>query len=43
MEDPLFVKRFAKAGRPGAYLRIIEEGELAAGDRVEIVAARRTG
>jgi MOSC domain-containing protein YiiM len=37
MEDPLFIKRFSKAGRPGAYLRIIEEGEIAAGDEVEIV------
>jgi MOSC domain-containing protein YiiM len=37
MEDPLFIKRFALAGRPGAYLRIVEEGELAAGDEVEIL------
>jgi MOSC domain-containing protein YiiM len=36
MEDPFFIKRFAQAGRPGAYLRIVEEGELAAGDEVEI-------
>jgi MOSC domain-containing protein YiiM len=32
--DPKFVKRFAKAGRPGMYLRVIEAGELAAGDPV---------
>jgi MOSC domain-containing protein YiiM len=37
MEDPFFIKRFARAGRPGAYLRIVQEGELAAGDEVEIV------
>ncbi|HET8672318.1 MAG TPA: MOSC domain-containing protein [Thermoleophilaceae bacterium] len=37
MEDPRFVKRFAGAGRPGAYLRIIDEGEFAAGDEIEIV------
>jgi MOSC domain-containing protein YiiM len=37
MEDPFFIKRFAEARRPGAYLSIIEEGELAAGDAVEIV------
>ena len=37
MGDPLFIKRFAQARRPGAYLRIIEEGELGAGDEVEIV------
>jgi MOSC domain-containing protein YiiM len=37
MGDPLFVKRFARAERPGAYLRIIEEGELGAGDAIEVV------
>jgi MOSC domain-containing protein YiiM len=37
MDDPKFIKRFAQAGRPGAYLRIIDEGELGAGDEVEIV------
>jgi MOSC domain-containing protein YiiM len=37
MEDPHFVKRFADAGRPGAYLRIIEEGELGAGDTVHVI------
>src|SRR3954464_10788750 len=35
--DPRFVKRFAKALRPGAYTRVIEEGEIAAGDSVEVV------
>jgi MOSC domain-containing protein YiiM len=34
--DPLMVKRFAQAGRPGAYLRIVTEGELQAGDEVDI-------
>jgi MOSC domain-containing protein YiiM len=37
MEDPFFIKRFAAAGRPGAYLRIVQEGELAAGDEVEVL------
>jgi MOSC domain-containing protein YiiM len=37
MEDPGFIKRFARAGRPGAYFRIIEEGELGAGDAIEVV------
>ena len=32
------VRRFARAGRPGAYLRIVSEGELGAGDAVEIVS-----
>ena len=36
--DPRMLKRFSAALRPGAYLRIAEEGELAAGDAVEIVA-----
>ncbi len=35
--DPGMLKRFAQASRPGAYLRIVEEGELAAGDAVELL------
>jgi MOSC domain-containing protein YiiM len=38
--DPAMVKRFAEASRPGAYLRIVTEGELGAGDPVEV---RRRG
>jgi MOSC domain-containing protein YiiM len=34
--DPLMVKRFGEANRPGAYLRIKAEGELGAGDQVHI-------
>jgi MOSC domain-containing protein YiiM len=37
MGDPAFPQRFAAAGRPGAYLRIIREGELGAGDPVRVV------
>lgn len=36
-DDPKMLKRFAHASRPGAYLRIVEPGELGAGDAVEIV------
>jgi MOSC domain-containing protein YiiM len=36
--DPKLLRRFVLAERPGAYLRIIAEGELAAGDAVEVVA-----
>jgi MOSC domain-containing protein YiiM len=36
MGDPAFVRRFGRASRPGAYLRIVEEGELGAGDPVEV-------
>jgi MOSC domain-containing protein YiiM len=35
-QDPGMVKAFGQAGRPGAYLRIVSEGELGAGDRVDI-------
>jgi MOSC domain-containing protein YiiM len=34
--DPKMVKRFAQAERPGAYLRIRRDGELGAGDAVEV-------
>ena len=37
MGDPGFLRRFAEAGRPGAYLRIVAAGELAAGDRIEVL------
>ncbi len=33
-----WVRRFAVAGRPGAYLRVLTEGELAAGDDIEVLA-----
>jgi MOSC domain-containing protein YiiM len=36
MGDPAFLKRFGQASRPGAYLRIVEEGELGAGDAIEV-------
>ncbi|QNP70712.1 MOSC domain-containing protein [Streptomyces roseirectus] len=32
-----WVKRFTRAAAPGAYLRVIEPGEIRAGDAVEIV------
>jgi MOSC domain-containing protein YiiM len=37
MGDRHFPRRFAAAGRPGAYLRIIVEGELAAGDPLRVL------
>ena len=36
MGDPGFVRQFAKASRPGAYFRIIEEGDLGAGDSITV-------
>jgi MOSC domain-containing protein YiiM len=32
-----WIKRFTERGWPGAYLRIIDEGEVGAGDDVRIV------
>ncbi|HWT93750.1 MAG TPA: MOSC domain-containing protein [Solirubrobacteraceae bacterium] len=37
LEDPRMLKRFAQASRPGAYLRIHTEGDVGAGDAVEIL------
>lgn len=36
LDDPYFPKKFLAAGRPGAYLRIIEEGDVGAGDAVTV-------
>jgi MOSC domain-containing protein YiiM len=36
MGDAEFVDRFADAGRPGAYLRIVGEGDVGAGDPIEL-------
>jgi MOSC domain-containing protein YiiM len=36
--DGRMLKRFAQASRPGAYLRIISEGDLAVGDEVEVLS-----
>ncbi len=38
MSDKQFPRRFTEAGRPGTYLRIIEEGDIGAGDQIRIVA-----
>ena len=38
MGDPRFPARFAAAARPGAYLRIVSEGEIAAGDGIRVVS-----
>lgn len=37
MQDAGFPKRFQAAGRPGAYLRIVVEGDIAASDLVQVV------
>jgi MOSC domain-containing protein YiiM len=38
MDEPQWVKRFADAGRTGAYLRVLEEGRVCAGDPAEVLA-----
>ncbi len=37
MNDKMFPRRFTQALRPGAYLRIIVEGELGEGDEIRVV------
>jgi MOSC domain-containing protein YiiM len=37
MNDQMFVRHFTEALRPGAYLRIIGEGELSAGDEIRVI------
>ena len=39
MNDTRFVQRFTAAGRPGTYLRIIEPGDIGAGDPIEILSS----
>jgi MOSC domain-containing protein YiiM len=36
LDVPDMIGRFTSAGRPGAYLRVLVTGELAAGDRITI-------
>ena len=38
LNDPAFPAAFAKALRPGAYLRIVKEGELEAFDSVQTIS-----
>ena len=37
MNDKVFAPRFMRALRPGAYLRIIVEGDVGAGDEIRVV------
>lgn len=43
MNDPRFVKRFMKSGRPGFYLAVVEPGELGRGDAVSRIEAGPSG
>jgi MOSC domain-containing protein YiiM len=37
MGEPRWTKRFAASNRTGAYLRILQEGEVAPGARIEVI------
>ena len=37
-DEPRWVKRFAAAGRPGAYLRVLGPGPVATGDDLEVLS-----
>lgn len=39
MNDPKFVKLFMQAQRTGFYLRVLEEGDISAGDKIELVTS----
>ncbi len=41
MGRPSFPKMFLASGRVGFYLRVLEEGEVGAGDRIELVEKSR--
>jgi MOSC domain-containing protein YiiM len=43
MGDPRFPKRFQAASRMGAYLRVIEEGDVGAGDEIQVTRAPDSG
>jgi MOSC domain-containing protein YiiM len=38
LDEPHWVKRFASAGRPGAYLRVLSEGSVGAGDGLAVLS-----
>ena len=38
LDEPHWVKRFANAGRPGAYLRVLSEGSVQAGDELSVLS-----
>jgi len=38
LDQPRWVKRFADARRPGAYLRVLQEGRAGAGDGIEVLS-----
>ena len=43
MAQPHWVRRFTEAGRPGAYLRVLSGGAVAAGDEVSVLSTPEHG
>ncbi|HKP49525.1 MAG TPA: MOSC domain-containing protein, partial [Gemmatimonadales bacterium] len=41
-QRPDMVRRFLRSGRTGFYLAVIKEGELAAGDEIELIPTDRS-
>jgi len=37
-QRPTLIKEFMEAGKPGTYLRIIQEGEIKAGDEIKVIS-----
>ena len=42
-QRPTLIKDFMAAGRPGTYLRIIQEGEITAGDSIKVIKVPEHG
>ena len=42
-QRPTLIKEFMAAGRPGTYLRIIQEGEITAGDSIKVIKVPEHG
>ncbi len=40
VDEPQWVRRFTEHGVPGAYLRVLEPGPVAAGDEIRVVETR---
>ena len=43
MQDPRFPRAFARAQRPGVFLRVLEQGEVWAGAPVEVISTPQHG
>ena len=41
-EDHSIIKQFMQTGRPGVYFRVLQEGEIAVGDTLELISQEKT-